>query len=824
MLQNGISEPISSAGSRPLRGRGRGRLIHPVNSSVFNKEPLPVVLKNQKDDEKIKYCSDSTNTSRAKQKKPEQQLYIPRPRRIKQQLYQDTDNYQQQQQQQQQQQLQYSTEEEDDIRSGQAPYQHELSSSLCNTGQSSLPARKNTSKNGCNLKKNRREVEIYVPRAKRQMQLQSGGGGFDVSSKSIPPADCREPTSPLDRISKDYDIESLSVNNSNNINNMNRSARCQDAGCDIYFQLSRSHHGLEGFSPGIKDTNSGVPCNFSNNVSHKSGKGKRYEYHCNSSSADFGYSDKDSLSPLSLKSQSVAGNHDRESSSFHRPAAGAAAVAIQRTRSPETRAIINKVSRRDGISQETSNHNHSTSMSARKYSKEVSPTPNTLQNTKTDLSSAFSPESTCDSDSDIKLPNALFVPSKDNTPLEPFTLAQGDEDHRSSAGKTVPNQWNESSASVTRERTLPNANSLSTKQHSDSTNSENVHAPSCDQTESEESSETEADLSQSHLENMNSSQHDCNSSKTSINESYSNACELSTTDQQQESELSCSTNCDCTGSGGESSLDRSSPSSSKLDQCDGDMNSKFKSSTKTTTTPSNDSTCSSESTAKTEKFSPQMATSTAVVDDESWEALYDDNGDCLEPQALEELTTNIGKVQIQKNKINYLDFQPKDTELDYKAYDHVLEVFDFSSELQTRDIISVFSNFKERGFDIKWVDDTHALAIFNSPVAANDALAQNHPLLKVRPMSEASKKSKQKAKRCTEFLQPYKPRPETSAITARRMVTGALGLTPHISKQKRDQERQQLKEAREKKRQDRLTKNSIWDGNIGKCAMDTGDN
>lgn len=50
----------------------------------------------------------------------------------------------------------------------------------------------------------------------------------------------------------------------------------------------------------------------------------------------------------------------------------------------------------------------------------------------------------------------------------------------------------------------------------------------------------------------------------------------------------------------------------------------------------------------------------------------------------------------------------------------------------------------------------------------------------------------------TEFLQPYKPRPETSAITARRMVTGALGLTPRISKQKRDQERQQLKEARGK--------------------------
>ena len=52
----------------------------------------------------------------------------------------------------------------------------------------------------------------------------------------------------------------------------------------------------------------------------------------------------------------------------------------------------------------------------------------------------------------------------------------------------------------------------------------------------------------------------------------------------------------------------------------------------------------------------------------------------------------------------------------------------------------------------------------------------------------------------SEFLLPYKPRPETSAVAARRLVAGALGLQSKIQskipKEKRDKERQQLKEAK----------------------------
>jgi len=47
-----------------------------------------------------------------------------------------------------------------------------------------------------------------------------------------------------------------------------------------------------------------------------------------------------------------------------------------------------------------------------------------------------------------------------------------------------------------------------------------------------------------------------------------------------------------------------------------------------------------------------------------------------------------------------------------------------------------------------------------------------------------------------EFLQPYKPRPETSASVARNLVAGALGLQSRVSKEQKELERRKLKEAK----------------------------
>ncbi|CAG5132340.1 unnamed protein product [Candidula unifasciata] len=185
-----------------------------------------------------------------------------------------------------------------------------------------------------------------------------------------------------------------------------------------------------------------------------------------------------------------------------------------------------------------------------------------------------------------------------------------------------------------------------------------------------------------------------------------------------------------------------------------------------------------------------------------------------------DLTEYVGKVEIDKPKINYLNYEPKEAAVDYEAFSHILEIYDFSPDLATCDLITSFREFSSRGFDVKWVDDTHALGIFSSAIAAKEALKMIHPLLKVRPLSEASKKGQSKARHCQEFLQPYKARPETTSIAARRLVAGALGMMPLVSKEVRDLERKKLKEAKERRRQERQQKIDMWDGSFKKCAMD----
>ncbi|XP_052099387.1 coiled-coil domain-containing protein R3HCC1L-like [Mytilus californianus] len=204
-------------------------------------------------------------------------------------------------------------------------------------------------------------------------------------------------------------------------------------------------------------------------------------------------------------------------------------------------------------------------------------------------------------------------------------------------------------------------------------------------------------------------------------------------------------------------------------------------------------------------------------EDESWDTMFDDDGESLDPNTLEELSSNVGKVKVKKPVINYLNYQPKEPELDYEGMNHVIEIYDFSSEMKTEDLLSAFSMFKSKGFDIKWVDDTHALGVFSSVIAANEALQFTHPLLKVGPLSQACRESKVKAKRAVEFLQPYKERPETTAVVARRMLTGALGLKTKVSKEQRDketEEKRKLKQAKDKKKKERKQKDDIWEGNV----------
>lgn len=44
---------------------------------------------------------------------------------------------------------------------------------------------------------------------------------------------------------------------------------------------------------------------------------------------------------------------------------------------------------------------------------------------------------------------------------------------------------------------------------------------------------------------------------------------------------------------------------------------------------------------------------------DDWDTMFDDNGDCLDPKLLDELTASVGKVAIEKPKSDYKVFDFK---------------------------------------------------------------------------------------------------------------------------------------------------------------------
>ncbi|XP_006609103.1 coiled-coil domain-containing protein R3HCC1L isoform X1 [Apis dorsata] len=200
-------------------------------------------------------------------------------------------------------------------------------------------------------------------------------------------------------------------------------------------------------------------------------------------------------------------------------------------------------------------------------------------------------------------------------------------------------------------------------------------------------------------------------------------------------------------------------------------------------------------------------------DECDWDSLFDDNGDCLDPTLIEELTSAVGNVMIEQPKNDYKPYT-KHIEVSSDEFAHVVEIYNFPSEFKTSDLAAVFSPFKNGGFELKWVDDTHCLGVFSSPLVAAEVLASDHPFVKTRPLSEATALSKTKAKRSAEFLQPYRSRPETCAALARRLVTGALGVKLATARQEREHEKNILREAKEKRRLANKQREDVWEGII----------
>lgn len=101
------------------------------------------------------------------------------------------------------------------------------------------------------------------------------------------------------------------------------------------------------------------------------------------------------------------------------------------------------------------------------------------------------------------------------------------------------------------------------------------------------------------------------------------------------------------------------------------------------------------------------------TESDDWESIFDDDGECLNPKVMDEITANVGKVTITKPKNDYKCYQDA-VNLDDEEFPHVLEVSNFPVEFKTQDLMMVFHEYKDLGFDIKWVDDTHALVVFSS--------------------------------------------------------------------------------------------------------------
>ncbi|XP_061492291.1 coiled-coil domain-containing protein R3HCC1L isoform X2 [Rhineura floridana] len=199
--------------------------------------------------------------------------------------------------------------------------------------------------------------------------------------------------------------------------------------------------------------------------------------------------------------------------------------------------------------------------------------------------------------------------------------------------------------------------------------------------------------------------------------------------------------------------------------------------------------------------------------DESWDALFNDDGDCLDPRLLAGLSAQgPSPAGLQEPRFDYDNYSPADLDLSDSELPHVIEIYDFPPEFRTEDLLRVFCSYQKKGFDIKWVDDTHALGIFSSPITARDALSTKHLMVKTRPLSQATRAAKTKAQAYSEFLQPAKERPETSAALARRLVTGALGVRSTQSKAEREAERKQLQAARERKRLEAKQREDAWEG------------
>ncbi|KAI3419038.1 uncharacterized protein J3R85_013360 [Psidium guajava] len=104
---------------------------------------------------------------------------------------------------------------------------------------------------------------------------------------------------------------------------------------------------------------------------------------------------------------------------------------------------------------------------------------------------------------------------------------------------------------------------------------------------------------------------------------------------------------------------------------------------------------------------------------------------------------------------------------------HALVLAGFPPSTRTTELEKLLEDFINRGVVIRWVNDTTALAVFRTPAIALEALSSIQFPFTARILEEED--SLLSSVPATD-LEPPKPRPQTSARTAQRLIAQSMGL------------------------------------------------
>ncbi|KAK3824553.1 MAG: hypothetical protein J3Q66DRAFT_325367 [Benniella sp.] len=139
---------------------------------------------------------------------------------------------------------------------------------------------------------------------------------------------------------------------------------------------------------------------------------------------------------------------------------------------------------------------------------------------------------------------------------------------------------------------------------------------------------------------------------------------------------------------------------------------------------------------------------------------------------------------------------------------YIIELYDFSPSIKTSHLTDMFAAYENKsgGFKIKWIDDTRALAIFESASIAKQAFTANltNQIAKLRPYNGADKDTIRSAEGSSGGAYNG-ARPAKTDSVARRLVHGALGLRVRRTPEQIAEEKalvQAAREARDQQRQE----------------------